>query len=131
MPSYAFRQYSWRLGPKVQDALAAGGYSLALAGALCLILLLAFRDPARRAQNRILSALTFLPDQQQQRAGADAGSLLSRRRMHPRPKIAGATARLHIAGMDSHRGQQLCTVPGFPGHSRRSDRSTSWCCWLS
>ncbi len=60
-------QYSWRLGPKVQEALAAGGYSLALAGAVCLVLLLAFRDPAGRAQRRILSALTFLPQQEQQR----------------------------------------------------------------
>jgi hypothetical protein len=59
--------YSWRLGSKIQDALAAGGYSLALAGAICLILLLAFRDPAGRAQNRVLSAVTFLPYQQQQR----------------------------------------------------------------
>ncbi len=61
-------QYSWRLGPKIQEALAAGGYSLAIAGAICLLLLLAFRDPARRAQQRILSALTFLPEQQQHRA---------------------------------------------------------------
>jgi glycosyltransferase 2 family protein len=60
-------EYSWRLGPKVQDALVAGGYSLAVAGVLCLILLLAFRDPARRAQNRVLSALTFLPEQRQRR----------------------------------------------------------------
>ena len=50
MPSYDIPQYSWRLGPKIQDALAAGGYSLAFAGAFCLMLLLAFRDPARRAQ---------------------------------------------------------------------------------
>jgi hypothetical protein len=60
--------YTWRLGPKIQEALAAGGYSLAAAGAICLVLLLAFRDPARRAQQRILSALTFLPEDQQQRA---------------------------------------------------------------
>jgi glycosyltransferase 2 family protein len=59
---------SWRLGPKIQDAMAAGGYSLAIAGAICLLLLLAFRDPARRAQKRILSALTFLSQGQQQRA---------------------------------------------------------------
>ncbi len=58
-------QYSWRLGPKIQEALAAGGYSLAFAGAICLLLLIAFRDPAGRAQERILSALTFLPDAQQ------------------------------------------------------------------
>jgi glycosyltransferase 2 family protein len=60
--------YSWRLGPKFQDALMAGGYSLAIAGAICLVVLLAFRDPARRAHQRILSTLTFLPAQQQQRA---------------------------------------------------------------
>jgi len=60
--------YSWRLGPRMQEALAAGGYSLAAAGVVCLVLLLAFRDPARRAQQRILSALTFLPEQQQERA---------------------------------------------------------------
>lgn len=59
---------SWRLGTKVQDAMAAGGYSLAIAGTGCLALLLAFRDPARRAQNRILSALTFLPDERRRRA---------------------------------------------------------------
>jgi uncharacterized membrane protein YbhN (UPF0104 family) len=58
-------QYSWRLGSKVQEALAAGGYSLAFAGAICLVLLLAFRDPAGRARQRILSALTFLPQGQQ------------------------------------------------------------------
>lgn len=61
--------YSWRLGRKVQDALAAGGYSLALVGLLCLVLLLAFRDPAQRARNRIMDALTFLPADQQRRAG--------------------------------------------------------------
>jgi uncharacterized protein (TIRG00374 family) len=60
-------RYSWRLGPRVQEALAAGGYSLAIAGAICLLLLLAFRDPARRAQNRVLSALTFLPEPEQRR----------------------------------------------------------------
>jgi len=61
-------QYSWRFGSKVQEALSAGGYSLAIAGAICLVLLAAFRDPQHRAQQRLLSALTFLPDQQQRRA---------------------------------------------------------------
>ncbi|MGA2881548.1 MAG: lysylphosphatidylglycerol synthase transmembrane domain-containing protein [Bryobacteraceae bacterium] len=60
--------YSWRLGPKIQDALVAGGYSLAIAGAICLVLLLAFRHPAGGAQRRVLSALTFLPEQEQHRA---------------------------------------------------------------
>jgi hypothetical protein len=59
--------YSWRLGPAVQDALVAGGYSLVLAGALCLVLLLAFRQPNGVAQRRVLSALAFLPQQQRQR----------------------------------------------------------------
>ncbi len=69
--AYAFIRippYSWHLGPKVQDALTAAGYSLAVAGVLCLVLLLAFRDPAGRAQRRILSALTFLPEPQQRGA---------------------------------------------------------------
>jgi len=61
-------QYSWRLGTKVQDALVAGGYSLAIAGAICLVMLLAFRDPAGRAQQRILGALAFLPEHQRRRA---------------------------------------------------------------
>jgi glycosyltransferase 2 family protein len=58
---------AWRLGPKIQDALVAGGYSLALAGALCLVLLLAFRHPNGAAQRRLLSAITFLPQHRQQR----------------------------------------------------------------
>jgi uncharacterized protein (TIRG00374 family) len=58
---------SWRLGPKIQQAMVAGGYSLALAGAVCLVLLIAFRDPSGRAQQRVLSALTFLPEGQQRR----------------------------------------------------------------
>jgi uncharacterized protein (TIRG00374 family) len=53
--------------PRYSRALEAAGYSLALAGALCLILLLAFRDPARRAQARILSALAVMPEQQRHR----------------------------------------------------------------
>ncbi|HTC89557.1 MAG TPA: lysylphosphatidylglycerol synthase transmembrane domain-containing protein [Bryobacteraceae bacterium] len=59
--------HSWRLGPKVQDALVAGGYSLALAGALCLVVLLAFRQPNGVAQRRLLSAITFLPQRHWQR----------------------------------------------------------------
>jgi uncharacterized protein (TIRG00374 family) len=62
--------YSWRLGPKIQEALAVGGYSLAIAGAFCLVLLIAFRDPSRRAHRRILSALTFLPEHYQHGAAS-------------------------------------------------------------
>ena len=62
--------YSWRLGPKIQEALAIGGYSLAVAGALCLVLLIAFRDPGRRAHRRILSALASLPEHYQRRAAS-------------------------------------------------------------
>jgi glycosyltransferase 2 family protein len=47
--------------------LAAGGYALAAVGCICLILLLAFRDPQRRAERRILSAIAFLPREQQDR----------------------------------------------------------------
>jgi uncharacterized protein (TIRG00374 family) len=51
-----------------QYSLRAGGLSLAVAGLMCLVLLLAFRDPGKRAQRRILSALTFLPAELQNRA---------------------------------------------------------------
>jgi glycosyltransferase 2 family protein len=57
------------LGAKIQDAVTAGGYSLAIAGILCVTVLLAFRDPSGRAQRRLLSALSFLPQHQQDRAG--------------------------------------------------------------
>jgi len=50
-------------------SLRAGGYPLTLGVAVALILLLAFLDPRKRAERRILSALTFLPQQSQQRAG--------------------------------------------------------------
>jgi glycosyltransferase 2 family protein len=53
------------LNVRVLEGLRAGGYILAMAGAMCLILLLALRDPARRAHRRILSAVTFLPEHRQ------------------------------------------------------------------
>jgi glycosyltransferase 2 family protein len=59
--------YAFLRLPQYSRVLGPSGYSLLLAGALCLILLLAFRDPSRRAQQRILSALTFLPPKQQHR----------------------------------------------------------------
>jgi uncharacterized protein (TIRG00374 family) len=54
--------------PQIQTVLATGGYVFGAMGAVCLLLLLAFRNPARRAQQRILSALTFLPAGQYARA---------------------------------------------------------------
>jgi glycosyltransferase 2 family protein len=50
-----------------QPALVAGGYSLGAIAALSLLLLLAFRDPGRRAQRRILDAITFLPPEHRDR----------------------------------------------------------------
>jgi glycosyltransferase 2 family protein len=61
--------YHHHLGPRIQDALTAGGYSLAGAGVVCLVVLLAFRDPSGWALRRISSALAFLPQQQLDRAG--------------------------------------------------------------
>jgi glycosyltransferase 2 family protein len=55
------------LAPNTRAALAAGGYSLASAGAICLVVLFAFRDPAQRAKERILSAVTFLSEREQRR----------------------------------------------------------------
>ncbi len=53
---------------QIQTVLAAGGYVFGITGAICLLLLFAFRHPGRHAQRRILSALTFLPQQQYARA---------------------------------------------------------------
>jgi len=50
--------------PGLRTMLTAGGYVFGVTGAVCLLLLFAFRDPRRQAQRRILSALTFLPAQQ-------------------------------------------------------------------
>jgi glycosyltransferase 2 family protein len=52
----------------------AGGYSLGLAAILILILLLAFADPAQRAQKRILAALAFLPETARERVGRLLGT---------------------------------------------------------
>lgn len=62
--------HNGRVRPMIQDAFLAGGYSMAVVGAICLVILLAFRNPARGAHRRVLSALTFLPEEPRRRAGA-------------------------------------------------------------
>jgi hypothetical protein len=57
-----------QLDPEIRTVLAAGGYVFGATGAICLLLLFAFRDPRRHAQQRILSALTFLPAEPYARA---------------------------------------------------------------
>jgi uncharacterized protein (TIRG00374 family) len=49
--------------------LRAGGYLVVSLGALCLVLLVAFRSFASPAQRRIMSAVTFLPEKIQARIG--------------------------------------------------------------
>jgi glycosyltransferase 2 family protein len=53
---------------QIQTVLAAGGYVFGITGAICLLLLFAFRHPGRHAEHRILSALTFLPAEHYARA---------------------------------------------------------------
>jgi uncharacterized protein (TIRG00374 family) len=60
--------HSRRFDPQIQTVLTAGGYVFGATGAVCLLLLFAFRDPGRKAQQRILSALTFLPQDHYRRA---------------------------------------------------------------
>ena len=50
------------LGPGIRWVLGAGGYLVALLGLLCLAILAAFRNFSGWAEHRILSALSFLPD---------------------------------------------------------------------
>ncbi len=49
------------LGPALHWALQKGGYFVATLGAICLVLLIAFRSFAVPAQRRILGAIGFLP----------------------------------------------------------------------
>ena len=60
--------HSHHFDPVIRTVLAAGGYVFGATGAICLLLLLAFRSPGGHAQQRLLSALTFLPPEQYRRA---------------------------------------------------------------
>jgi len=51
------------VGPSLQWVLGVGGYLVTALGALCLIFLILFRNFAGPVQRRILSALTFLPEE--------------------------------------------------------------------
>ena len=62
------------LGPGLKWTLEAGGYLVTAIGAVCLILLLLFRNYPQAVERRILSALTFLPQGQFQRAEAMLGA---------------------------------------------------------
>jgi glycosyltransferase 2 family protein len=55
------------VGPSLQWVLGLGGYLVTALGALCLILLVLFRNFAEPVQRRILSALTFLPEERRLR----------------------------------------------------------------
>jgi uncharacterized protein (TIRG00374 family) len=57
------------VGPSLQWVLGVGGYLITALGALCLILLVLFRNFAEPVQRRILSALTFLPEERRLRVG--------------------------------------------------------------
>jgi uncharacterized protein (TIRG00374 family) len=50
------------LGPALRWALGAGGYVVAGIGVVCLLLLMLFRNFSDSAQARLLSAITFLPE---------------------------------------------------------------------
>jgi len=55
------------LGPALRWVLEAGGYLVAGLGTLCLLVLFVFRSFSDFAEQRIMSALTFLPDAIQSR----------------------------------------------------------------
>jgi uncharacterized protein (TIRG00374 family) len=57
------------LNKSLQWLLQVGGYLVVSLGALCLVLLVAFRNFASPAQRRIMSAVTFLPEKVQARIG--------------------------------------------------------------
>jgi glycosyltransferase 2 family protein len=55
------------VGPSLQWVLGVGGYLVTAFGAFCLILFILFRNFASPVQRRILSALTFLPEERRLR----------------------------------------------------------------
>ncbi len=70
--AYAFvtlPAYHRHLGAKIQNAVTAGGYSLAAAGVVCVVVMLAFGHGSGWARRRLSGALSFLPRHQQDRAG--------------------------------------------------------------
>jgi hypothetical protein len=60
--------HSRTFDPEIHTVLTVGSYVFGVTGAVCLLLLLAFRSPGRQAQQRLLSALTFLPAEHYARA---------------------------------------------------------------
>ncbi len=81
--------------PKFGPMLAAGGYVFGATGAICLILLLAFRSPRSHAQQRILSALTFLPPEPYRRAEHTLEAFARGSGLHPQSAIIDTFSRLH------------------------------------
>jgi glycosyltransferase 2 family protein len=73
----------WEPGPHLRVILETAGILTGLTGAVCLSILFALRYLSERAQRRILSAITFLPESYQERAGrllnAFAGGFASTR----------------------------------------------------
>lgn len=57
------------VGVALRWILGVGGYAVAGIGATCVLLLVLFRNFSESAQQRILGALTFLPEAHSQRAG--------------------------------------------------------------
>jgi hypothetical protein len=55
------------VGTSLQWVLGIGGYFITALGGVCLILLILFRNFAEPVQKRIMSALTFLPEERQLR----------------------------------------------------------------
>lgn len=56
------------LGPGLRWILSLGGYLVTVIGALCVVLLVLFRNFSGPVRNRLLSALTFLPPKNYERA---------------------------------------------------------------
>ena len=62
------RQTGMTPGPNMKLVLQAGGVILGVAGAVCLAILLIFRNFSESAQKRVMDSLTFLPETARQKA---------------------------------------------------------------
>lgn len=73
-------------GASLRWVLHAGGYMVAGTGAVCVLVLIAFRSFSELAQRRVMSALTFLPIHLQKRVATTIAAFAEGMRVTRNPK---------------------------------------------
>lgn len=104
--------------PRIEAILQAGGAAAGFAGAACLVLLLGLRLFHGRVQERLLEALTFLPDRLQSRI---AGFLAAFGEGMASTRSGSSTLLLLVYSMIEWlviAGCFFCAFRGFPATAR-------------